>query len=112
MKSTASSSSSQSQLTDIQNALRDTLNALNRVKRTDVLPIDQEAEDHARDEHGGETDGAMTEEVQMKRDMESLESALDSIGSKGNTQPDIAGEALLNLFEQELNRLQELVYSI
>jgi len=60
-------------------ALRDLMKDLNRVKRNDILPIDTEREEHERDEHGD--DNAFELEGNEKRDMEGLESALESLGS-------------------------------
>jgi len=75
------------------------------VKRTEVLPIDIEREEHERDEHGD--DNAFELEGNEKRDMEGLENALESLGS-GNESAAVGKreDELLKELEGRLERLE------
>ncbi len=93
--------------------LRTISTALNRIKRTDILPPDKEAEEHAKMEHGDEGlaggDTAMTEEVQQRRQVEALESALEGMGSNASGAVLLREEALLDEWESKLVEIEALL---
>ncbi len=90
--------------------IRGYLQSLAQVKRTDVLPPDKEAEEHAKQDHGGDGDGfttALDEETLHKRDLEGLEAALAGLG--GAAQPSngvLREQALLNSLQTRLAELK------
>lgn len=80
--------------------LRELIRDLGKVNRDDVLPIDHEAEEHAREEHGGEA-------VWTDADgMEGLEAGVDSLAGKQETKSkSMREEALLAGLEQRLQQI-------
>ena len=90
--------------------IRSYIQSLAQVKRTDVLPPDKEAEEHARQDHAGDGEEfmtAMNEETQHKRDVESLEAALGGLGaSKQSQNNSLREQALLDSLQTRLSELK------
>ena len=78
--------------------LRELIRDLGKVKREDVLPVDHEAEAHAKEEHGGDA-------VWIDADgMEGLEAGVELLAGKAESKA-VREEALLAELETRLQQI-------
>lgn len=85
--------------------LRDLIRDLGKVKREDVLPIDHDAEAHARDEHGGDAEW----KGDSDEGMDGLEASVQSLGGTQRPAESVREDALLAELESRLNAISSRI---
>ncbi|WVQ98026.1 hypothetical protein IAU59_005147 [Kwoniella sp. CBS 9459] len=89
---------------DLIDSLRDLNRRLSLLRRDEILPEDKERIEHEKEDH---PDGEGYELDQTdKRDMESLERSLGSMGDAGASKQRMDGEVVIGRLEAELTALE------